>query len=49
MKTLKNKILAVILVILGAIPMIIDKDATMLVFVLCFVVPVFFSKENWVV
>lgn len=39
MKTLKNNLYAVVLLICGYLPVLIDKDATALVF---------FAKENWI-
>lgn len=48
MKTLKNKIYAVVLLICGYLPVIIDKDATALVFFAFIAIPLFFAKENWI-
>lgn len=48
MKTLKNKLYAVVLLICGYLPVLIDKDATALVFLTLIAVPLFFAKENWI-
>lgn len=48
MKTLKNKLYAVALLIYGYLPVLIDKDATALVFLALIAVPLFFAKENWI-
>lgn len=48
MKTLKNKLYAVVLLICGCLPVLIDKDATVLVFLALIAVPLFFAKENWI-
>lgn len=44
--TKKNKIYALILIIIGIIPIFIEKDATPLIFFLFFAVPLFFAKKN---
>lgn len=46
MKTLKNKLCAVVLLICGYLQVLIDKDATALVFLALIAVPMFFAKEN---
>lgn len=46
MKTLKNKLVAIALVGLGAIPAILDDDGTLLVLMLMFAIPLFVAKEN---
>lgn len=48
MKTLKNKLYAVVLLICGYLPVLIDKDATALVFFAFISMPLFFAKENWI-
>lgn len=48
MKTLKNKLYAVVLLICGYLPVLIDKDATALVFFAFIEIPLFFAKENWI-
>ena len=47
MKTLKNKLYAVVF-ICGYLPVLIDKDATALVFFAFIAIPLFFAKENWI-
>ena len=48
MKTLKNKLYAVVLLICGYLPVLIDKDSTVLVFFAFIAIPLFFAKENWI-
>lgn len=48
MKTWKNKLCAVVLLACGYLGVLIEKDATALVFLAMFAVPLFFAKENWV-
>lgn len=48
MKTLKNKVCAIALVLLAMIPVIVVNDATALVFVSFFAIPMFFAKKNWI-
>ena len=45
MKTLKNKLYAVVLLICGYLPVLIDKDATALVFFAFIAIPLFFAKD----
>lgn len=46
-RTWKNKLGAVALLALSTAPIFIDGDATALVFMACFAVPMFFSKNDW--
>ena len=48
MKTLKNKLYAIILLICGYLSTLIDNDATALVLFAFFAIPMFFAKENWI-
>lgn len=48
MNTLKNKVYATILMAAGLVPVFLMKDLTVLVFLGCFAVPMFFAKENWI-
>lgn len=49
-KLFKNKLYSIILMILGYISVkILDGDATVFIFMLCIGLPLFFSKENWIV
>lgn len=48
MKTLKNKIVAVTMILAGCIPVWLDNDATVLVMFGCIAVPLFFAKKQWV-
>lgn len=47
MKTFENKVYASLLMLGGTIPVLIDGDATALIFFGCFAVPMFFSKKSW--
>lgn len=46
--TLGNKIMAVCLLVLSAIPMIIEKEATGFIFVCIVAIPLFFAKRNYI-
>lgn len=46
-RTWKNKACALIVLAVGTVPVFIDHDATALVFMACFAVPMFFSREDW--
>ena len=48
-ETLKNKLSAIALLIVGTIPVMIDGDGTALVFLGCIAIPMFFAKENWMI
>lgn len=48
MKTLKNKLYAVVLLACGGVSTLVADDATALVFIGMIAVPLFFAKENWV-
>ena len=48
METLKNKLAAIMMIIAGFGPVILDHDATALVFILFIAIPLFFAKENWI-
>ena len=45
-RTFKNKLYAIILIMLGIIPTKIDGDATFLVLMLMFGIPLFFATDN---
>lgn len=47
-RTLKNKLYAIALLAIGAVPVIIIKDATLLILLAFIAVPMFFSNENWI-
>lgn len=49
MKTLKNKVYAILLLALGYMPVVIIDDCTALVLISLFAIPLFFAKENWVI
>lgn len=46
---LKNKLYALILISIGWLSIIPERDGTFLVFALMLGLPLFFSKENWIV
>ncbi len=48
MKTFKNKLYAVGLMLCGSVPTFLEQDATALVFIGMISVPLFFAKENWI-
>lgn len=43
-----NKLIAILLIAIGVVPVLLDKDATFLVFALIVAVPMFISKRSWV-
>lgn len=45
---LKNKVYALILIGLGWLSILPDRDGTFLVFISMIAIPLFFSKENWI-
>lgn len=48
-KTLKQKLYAIAMIAIGVLGAVVpDGDATMLVLMACFAVPMFFSKKNWI-
>jgi hypothetical protein len=48
MKTWKNKLMAVALLLAGCAGVAAEKDATALVLFGCFAIPMFFAKEDWI-
>lgn len=46
--TLGNKIVAVCLLVLSAIPMIMEKEATGFILVCTVAIPLFFAKRNYI-
>lgn len=49
MKTLKNKVVALVIALPGILPLIIDGDATAFLLTLIISVPLFLSKEDWII
>ena len=47
-KTWKNKLLSVVLMICGVLTTLIEGDATVLLFISLLAIPMFFTKEIWV-
>ena len=48
MKTLKNKIMATVLILLGYLSTKIEGDGTFFIFTLVIGIPLFFEKKNWI-
>lgn len=49
-KTFKNKCYAIGLILLGLITsLLLEGDITVLIFVSMIAIPLFFSKDNWIV
>ena len=47
-KTIKNKVMASVFILMGWGSIFIDMDSTMFVFTLMLGLPLFFAKENWI-
>ena len=47
-RTLLNKLISLILVVGGALVLWLEEDATALIFLSFFAVPLFFTKENFI-
>lgn len=47
LKTYKNKLAALVMIAAGILVAALTDDATFLVFVMTFGIPLFISKENW--
>lgn len=47
-KTLKNKLIAILLMICGIVPLFFDADGTATVLLFFIAVPLFFAREDWV-
>ena len=47
-KTWKNKLFAIILVLIGSYTLKFDTDGTGFLFVLIFAIPLFFATENFI-
>lgn len=45
---IKNKIYSILMLIVGGIATAISKDATLLVLMSMFAIPIFFSKKEWI-
>ena len=48
-RTWKNKLMAIAMVCAGMLGVVIEKDATALVFLMLIAVPMFFSRRDWTV
>ena len=47
-KTIKNKIVALILIILGVLSVFIDGDGTFMIFAVAVSIALFFAKNNYI-
>lgn len=45
---IKNKLYALVLILIGVVPILIDQDGTFFIFALMIGLPLFFAKENWI-
>lgn len=45
---IQNKVHAALLLMIGAVPCFLEHDATFFVMAAFIAVPMFFSKENWI-
>lgn len=45
---LRNKIYSLLLILIGVVPILIDRDGTFFIFALLIGLPLFFSKKNWI-
>jgi len=45
---LKNKLCALVLILIGLVPILIERDVTLFIFTLMIGLPLFFAKENWI-
>lgn len=48
-KTWKNKLIAMAMICTGMLGVMVEKDATALVFMMFIAVPMFFSRRDWTV
>lgn len=48
-RTIKNKLYAIALFIVGLIPLMLYQDGTFLGFAAVIGLPLFFAKDNWIV
>lgn len=47
--TYANKLVAIALIGLSCVPILLDGDATIMIFMLIVAIPLFFSKRNWII
>ena len=45
---LKNKLYALALILIGLVPILIERDGTVFILALIIGLPLFFAKENWI-
>ena len=45
---LKNKLYALVLILIGLVLILIERDGTFFIFALTIGLPLFFAKENWI-
>jgi hypothetical protein len=44
----KNKLYALVLILIGLVPILIERDGAFFIFALMIGLPLFFAKENWI-
>jgi hypothetical protein len=47
-KLLKNKLYSLVLILIGLVSILIERDGTFFIFALMIGLPLFFAKENWI-
>lgn len=47
-RTWRNKVYALALLFIGTVSMMIGHDGTLLIITALFAIPMFFSRENWI-
>ncbi|HHW90769.1 MAG TPA: hypothetical protein GX745_07715 [Clostridiales bacterium] len=45
---LKNKLYALVLILIGLVSILIERDGTFFIFALMIGIPLFFAKDNWI-
>lgn len=45
---MKNKLYALVLILIGLVPAMIERDCTFFILALTIGLPLFFAKENWI-
>ena len=47
-RTWKNKVMALVLLFVGIVPILIENDATVFVFLIVMIIPLFFTGKNYI-
>lgn len=47
-RTFRNKLAALSLILIGIMPLVLERDATMLAFATMIAIPLFFTRERYV-